>query len=114
MRHAQIEIALLLSEELGEEIGAGWLLGVALAALRLWNAPQDDLNVIAATAPGCFSALSTCCSTAHNLYRALISELNRGQISLSRSNDPALARLLALNQCGYRSLTRLVFCRYDR
>jgi hypothetical protein len=40
---------------------------VALAARRLSNTFQRNLDVVTATAPRWFSALTTCCSAAHFL-----------------------------------------------
>jgi hypothetical protein len=89
---------------------------MTLAALRLRNASQDDLNVVSATAPGCLAALTTCCSAAHNLLPSPISIVDylKGDTAINRRNDLALERHLARNQCDCRTPTRLAFCRYDK
>lgn len=69
--------------------------------------------MVTTAAPGSFSALTTCCFTAHSFLPSPFL-MNHGHILISRSSDPALERHLVLNQRGCRSPTRLAFYRYDR
>ncbi len=87
---------------------------MALASLGFRNSSKDDLDVVTAAAPGSLAALSTCCFTAHSFLPSPFLFMNYGQISISRSNDPALEHHLVLSQRGCRSLTRLAFYRYDK